>query len=88
MLSAIDYKLETSPIQWIWRHVKGHQYDHIGTLYIWDTLNLESDLAAKKIWSTDQKTHPGQNLRHKLEDEIWLLYTNTPTDSKLRVSHS
>eukprot|EP00957_Ditylum_brightwellii_P022740 1715063-Ditylum_brightwellii.AAC.1 len=30
IISAIDNKLETSPLNWSWRHVKGHQKEHMG----------------------------------------------------------
>ena len=32
ILSAIDYKLERSPIKWNWRHFKGHQDNQVGPL--------------------------------------------------------
>ena len=48
MLSAIYSKLEEYLIHWKWRHAKGHQDYHIGTLYKWDTLNVEFHRAPKK----------------------------------------
>ena len=41
ILSAIDSKIQSSPIKWKWRHVKGHQDKKFGLLEIWDSLNVE-----------------------------------------------
>ena len=40
MLSVIDAKLEQSPIQWSWLHVKGHKDYQVGPLDQWATLNV------------------------------------------------
>ena len=48
MPSAIDSKIQNSPIQWKCRHVKGHQDEYFGPLDIWASLNVECDHAAKR----------------------------------------
>ena len=69
VITVIDSKLEASPIQCKWRHIKDHQDDHIGTLDRWATLNVECDQPEKKRCLTDQETRPGHNTTHNLEDE-------------------
>ena len=81
MLSAIKSKPEAYSIQYKWRHFKGNQDNDIRHLDIWATLNIVCDHASKNRWSTDHETRLVHNLTHKLKDEIWRLYINTPTDS-------
>ena len=47
ILSDMDHKLKALPIQWKWRHVKGHQDYKIVPLNRWATLNVQCDLEAK-----------------------------------------
>ena len=80
ILSEVDYKIEESPIQWKWHHIKVHQDYHIGTVDRRATLNIECNHAAKKMWETDQETWPGNILTYNLKDDIWRLYTKVPTN--------
>ncbi len=50
LLQAIHLLWACSPIQWKFRHVRGHQDDHmaISELDGWATLNVETDATAKK----------------------------------------
>ena len=41
MLSEINSKIQKSPIQWNWRHVKGHQENYFGPLNRWATVLLK-----------------------------------------------
>ena len=57
MLSAINAKLERSPIQCNWRHFKGHQDGEFGSLDRRSILNEECDTDAKQRWDQDQDNH-------------------------------
>ena len=46
IISDIYHKLRSSPLIWSCRHIKGHQYYHIGPLDRWSTLNVEFDSVA------------------------------------------
>ena len=46
-ISDIKHKLKVSPIQWFWRHIKGHQDDHLGPLDRWYSLNVICAKVAK-----------------------------------------
>ena len=47
-IPTIDHKILKSTLTWFWSHVKGHQDDKTGTLYRWDTLNVDRNKGEKK----------------------------------------
>ena len=78
MLSEIDAKIQQSQIKWNWRHVRGHHDDQFGPLEIWAILNIECDTAVKQIWDHDQENLRLHTIIHKLEKEVWRIYSNIP----------
>ena len=50
LISAIRKKVRDSPIQWKFRHVRGHQDDYAQQLDRWELLNVEMDTLAKEYW--------------------------------------
>ena len=51
LLSATRAPLQASPIQWKFRHVKGHQdEDPEAVLDHWAFLNIQMDNLAKSYW--------------------------------------
>ena len=76
MMLAINAKIQWSPIQWHWLHVKGHPDDYFGLLDRRETLNLECDHAEKKRWAPGQEKNSDLYHSHNLEDELWILYSN------------
>jgi hypothetical protein len=53
-------KLATSRVTWKFRHVQGHQDDHVSynTLDLWGRLNVEMDTLAKAYWNDTYANTP------------------------------
>ena len=51
LIAAGRKLIQQSPLQWKFRHVKGHQDDFVGPLDRWATLNVEMDMLAKAHWA-------------------------------------
>ena len=51
LISAIRSMTKSSPLQWKYRHVAGHQDDFAGPLDRWAQLNVEMDALAKGYWA-------------------------------------
>ena len=64
MISAINSKIQNSPIQCKWRHVKGHQDEYFFPLDRWDFLNVECNHDANRRWSQDQENSQRPNPSH------------------------
>lgn len=60
LISAIDHRLEKSLLEWYWRHVKGHQDNHVGPLDRWASLNVECNTAAKERWAANARNWASQ----------------------------
>jgi hypothetical protein len=63
-----------SPIQWIKRHVSGHQDNHkaYNQLDRWDQINVDMDLLAKQHWKTiSDSQRPQFDLPHKDDWSVW-----------------
>jgi hypothetical protein len=60
LLSAIRYLLQTSPVRWSFRHVKGHQDDQNSyhALDRWSQLNVDMDGLAKSYWQILNQNRP------------------------------
>ncbi len=74
LLQAIRTLWASSPIQWKFRHVKGHQDDHksASELDRWATLNVEMDTAAKQHMHIAKRSP-----RHFLvANEPWSVWCN------------
>ena len=80
IILAINHKLQAIPIQWFCRHVKVHQYDHLGHLDRWDTLNVTCDMEAKHQWETDKQNRLSKHQNRFLRGEMWRIFTDSPTD--------
>ena len=80
IISGINHKLQESPIQWFWRHIKGHQDDHLGPLDRWASLNVTCHTAAKHQWETDQQNSLSMHQNSFLQGKMWHLFTDSPTD--------
>ena len=80
LISTINHKLQDSPIQWFWRHVKVHQDDRLEPLDRWASLDLTCDTAAKHQWATDQQNRLSMHQYSFIQGEIWHLFTDSPTD--------
>eukprot|EP00957_Ditylum_brightwellii_P068418 5194624-Ditylum_brightwellii.AAC.1 len=61
--------INSSPITWHWRHVRGHQDDHFGPLDRWASLNVECDNAAKARRDYDILHAPG--VQDEIAGEMW-----------------
>ena len=72
MVSAIQKLIRESPIEWCWRHMKGHQDDDgSAVLDKWAELNIEMDNLAKAYWMHQAPYGPSNNI--VLEGEMWTL---------------
>ena len=78
LISAIDAKIQKSPLQWTGRHVKGHQDDQIGPLDRWASLNVECDNLAKERRAADENNNGA--IQHEIDGELWRLYHTFPAD--------
>ena len=80
IISSIVNKLHTSPLTWLFQHIKGHQDTMTVPMYIWDYINVFYDIAARLVWASDQllkehlRTHPF------FPGYMWLFLTNPLTD--------
>ena len=90
LVKTIRHTMETGPITWHHRHVKGHQDEApTGTLDKWAEANIEADMDAKFYW--DQQYSGGSRLRPtpgRMPGEGWRLSINgvpviTNMDDKL-----
>ena len=78
LISEIDHNILKSPSTWYWIHFKGHQYKQTGPLYIWSSLNVECDTAAKHKWKEYQKAVFPKAQSHNILDENWRLFISVP----------
>mmetsp|Transcript_9994 Transcript_9994/g.23112 ORF Transcript_9994/g.23112 Transcript_9994/m.23112 type:complete len:128 (+) Transcript_9994:537-920(+) len=51
IIEAIKHELRISPINWKWRHIKGHQDLQKTLLDKWEPLNVAANELAKCAWS-------------------------------------
>jgi hypothetical protein len=58
LIHEIRKKISTSPIEWKYRHVRGHQDKHINVKLLdrWGQLNVEMDGLAKAYWNETYNT--------------------------------
>ena len=74
LLQALRKLWAYSPLQWSFRHVKGHQDDNLSVACLdrWAKLNIEMDEKAKKHMSIAQRLP-----RHyHIAEEPWSVWTN------------
>ena len=72
LIHSIRTMIKLSPLQWKFRHVKGHQDDFVGPLDRWENLNVEMDQLAKDYWSTENgKILEDQSIRY----EPWSIWS-------------
>eukprot|EP00957_Ditylum_brightwellii_P203766 15336111-Ditylum_brightwellii.AAC.1 len=64
--------INSSPITWHWRHVRGHQDNHFGPLDRWASLNVKCDNAAKARCNYNILHPPG--VQDEIAGEMWRLY--------------
>ena len=74
LIAATRHLIKISPVQWNYRHVKGHQDDFAGPLDRWATLNVEMDSLAKAYWlkARDNSLIPNESIRY----EPWSIWHN------------
>ena len=82
LISSIDNKTLKSPLTWFWFQINGHQDDQIGTLDIWDVLNVVCDTVTKQTWILYQ----GKGINHtrpkNIQDKNWRPFTNFPRNQE------
>jgi hypothetical protein len=75
LLSATRSALLASPVNWSFRHVKGHQDEDLeAVLDRWAILNIQMDNLAKAYWQ-EQAPKPQPDLQ-LLEGEYWPVFLN------------
>jgi hypothetical protein len=76
LLSATRAALRASPIQWTFRHVKGHQdEDPEAVLDRWAFLNIQMDNLAKSYWQ-EQLHSAASTTTQALAGEYWPVFLN------------
>jgi hypothetical protein len=60
LIHEIRIRISSSPIEWKFRHVRGHQDKHVSfhLLDMWEQLNVEMDGLAKSFWNEHHLTTP------------------------------
>ena len=74
LITATRSVMASCPIQWLYRHVKGHQDDNLGhSLDRWALLNIEMDYRAKVHWSNTQSI-PHSRKSFDISGEPWSVW--------------
>eukprot|EP00957_Ditylum_brightwellii_P022054 1663801-Ditylum_brightwellii.AAC.1 len=70
IISAIHQKVRTSPLEWYWQQIKGHQNNHMEPLNKQATINVEMDMLAKARHSQETQSM-GTRYLGVIEGEMW-----------------